>query len=124
MERATAERRCRPMRSVAVLAAVVLVFLSGCVDNLPQIRATGSVPLSGRTTVDLCAAAIRERAAQHDPVSIETSLTERVRETVDRQRIAILFVEIEYRRKGGIEPRSATIACTVAQDGQVIALKG
>ena len=34
-------------------------------------------------------------------------------------RIATLFVKIDYLRKGGIEPRSATIACTVAADGQV-----
>jgi hypothetical protein len=111
------------MRTVAGWAGFLL-FLSGCVADLSQVEETGSVPLSGRATVDRCNAAIRERAAQFDPVSIETSLTERVREAADGGRIAILFVEIEYRRKGGIEPRSATVACTVAPDGKVIALKG
>jgi hypothetical protein len=111
------------MRSAAVLAET-LVFLSGCVADFPQIQATGSVPVSGQTTVDLCNAAIRERAARYDPVSIKTSLIEPVRDSADGGRIATLFVEIEYRREGGIESRSATIACTVATDGQVIALKG
>ena len=106
-----------------VLAAT-LFLLSGCVANLSQIETTGGIPLSGRLTVDLCESAIRERAAQYDPVSIKTSLTEPVREAPDGGRIASLFVEIEYRREGGIEPRSATIVCTVASDGQVTALKG
>jgi hypothetical protein len=121
MERAAIWRRWQPMRTIFGAA---LFLLSGCVADPSRIEATGSVPLSGRLTVDLCEAAIRERAAQYDPVSIETSLTEPVRETADGGRIANLFVEIKYRREGGIESRSATIVCTVAQDGQVTALKG
>lgn len=100
-----------------------LFLLSGCVADMSQIDTTGGVPLSGRRTVDLCESAIRERAAQYDPISIETSLIEPVRQA-DGTWIATLFVEIEYRRVGGIEPRSATIVCTVAPDGQVTALKG
>ena len=71
-----------------------------------------------------CAMPPSVTAAQYDPVSIETSLTEPVRATADGGRIASLFVEINYRREGGTEPRSATITCTVAPDGQVIGLKG
>jgi hypothetical protein len=123
MECAALGRRFCPMRTVAAIAAV-LVFSSGCVADLPQIQTTGSVPLSGRATVDLCDAAIRERAAQYDPVSIETSLTEPVRQSADGGQVASLFVEIKYSRAGRIEPHSARIACTVAPDGQVTALKG
>jgi hypothetical protein len=108
------------------LISAFLVFLSGCAGELPQpqVQATGSVPSTGNTTVDRCDAAIREQAAKYDPVSVKTSLTETVRDTTDGGRIATLLVEIQYRREGGIEPRSATIACTVAPDGQVIGLKG
>src|SRR5689334_12393755 len=74
MERGPSARGRRTFRTVAVLATL-LVSLSGCVADLAQIQATGSVPLSGRSTLDLCDAAIRARAAQYDPVSIETSLT-------------------------------------------------
>src|SRR5262245_45686049 len=121
MERAETWRRWRPMRKIFGTA---VFLLSGCAADLSQIETTGGVPLSGRLTVDLCESAIRENAAQYDPISIETSLTEPVREAADGGRIATLFVEIEYRREGGIEPRSATIVCTVAPDGQVTALKG
>ena len=115
-------RRRRPMRIVATSAAV-LVFSSGCVADLTQIQTTGSVPLSGRATFALCDAAIRERAAQYDPVSIETSLTEPVRQSADGGKVASLFVEIKYSRAGRIEPHSARIACTVAPDGQITSLK-
>jgi hypothetical protein len=117
------------MRTIA--AGAILLFLpSGCVPadllpvNQPAMRESDNVPLTGRVIVDRCNAAIRERAAQYDPVSIETSLTEPVRESAGGVRIATLFVQIDYLREGGIEPRSATIACTVAPDGQVVALKG
>lgn len=113
----------RTFRTVAVLAAL-LASLSGCVADLARIQATGSVPLSVRSALDLCDAAIRERAAQYDPVSIETSLAEPVRQSVDGGQVASLFVEIKYSRAGRIEPHSARIACTVAPDGQVTALKG
>src|SRR4051794_32246819 len=76
-------------RRFAVLAAL-LASLSGCVADLAQIQATGSVPLSGRSALDLCDAAIRERAAQYDPVSIETSLTEPVRQWADGGQVATL----------------------------------
>ena len=111
------------MYTLPVFAAV-LVFLSACLADRSQIQATGSVPLSGRATVDLCSAAIRERAAQYDPLSIETSLTKPVHESSYGGQIATLFVEIEYRREGGIERRAATVTCTVAPDGKVMALQG
>jgi hypothetical protein len=111
------------MDAVAVIAAF-LVVLSGCAGHLPEIQATGSVPLSGRMTVDLCNAAVHDQAAQYDPVSIETSLIKPVRGMADGRQIATLYVEIEYRSEGGMEPHSATIDCTVAPDGQVIGLKG
>ena len=72
-----------------------------------------------RPTVDRCNAAIAEWAAQYNPVAVETSLTNPVRRRAGGARIATLSVKIDYLRKGGIEPRSATIACTVAADGQV-----
>jgi hypothetical protein len=109
--------------AVAVIAAF-LVVLSGCAGHLPEIQATGSVPLTGRTTVDLCNAAISDQAAQYDPVSIETSLTRPVRGTADGRQIATLYVEIEYRSEVGMGPHSATVDCTVAPNGQVIGLKG
>jgi hypothetical protein len=109
---------------IVPLLAALLVILSACFADRSQIEATGSVPLSGRATVDLCSAAIRERAAQYDPLSIEASLTKPVHESSDGRQIATIYVEIRYRREGGIEPRAATITCTVSPDGDVMALQG
>jgi hypothetical protein len=115
------------MHTIRVLSAAML-FLTGpvCAADLPQMDepqlvmpVSHGVSLADRSTVNRCNAAIAEWAAQYNPVAVETSLTEPVRRRAGGVRIATLFVEIDYLRTGGIEPRSATIACTVAADGQV-----
>jgi hypothetical protein len=70
-------------------------------------------------TVKRCNAAIAQWAAQYDPIALETSLTKPVFANASGARTATLFVSIDYRVEGGIEPRSATIACTVASNGKV-----
>ena len=72
-----------------------------------------------RPTVDRCNGAIAEWAAQYTPVSISSTLREPVRSTADGQHTATLLVRIKYLRQGGIEPREATINCTVRADGTV-----
>ena len=115
------------MHTTRMLSAAIL-FLTGpaCAADLPQMDEpqlvtpiSHGVSLADRPTVNRCNAAIAEWAAQYNPVAVETSLTEPVRRRDGGVRIATLFVKIDYLRKGGIEPRSATIACTVAADGQV-----
>jgi hypothetical protein len=110
------------------MISTVMLFLTGpaWAADLPRMDAPQLVmPVSrdvspaDRPIVNRCNAAIAEWAAQYNPVAVETSLTEPVREGAGGTQIATLFVEIGYRRTGGIEPRSATIACTVAADGQV-----
>jgi hypothetical protein len=115
------------MHTIRMLSAAVL-FLTGpaYAADLPQMDdsqlvmpVSHGVSLADRPTVNRCNAAIAEWAAQYNPVAVETSLTEPVRRSDGGVRIATLFVKIDYLRAGGIEPRSATIACTVAADGQV-----
>ena len=115
------------MHTMRMLSAAML-FLTGPAGaaDLPQMDepqlvmpVSHGVSLADRPTVNRCNAAIAEWAAQYNPVAVETSLTEPVQRSADGARIATLFVKIDYLRKGGIEPRSATIACTVAVDGQV-----
>jgi hypothetical protein len=77
------------------------------------------ISLAVRPTVNRCNVAIAQWAAQYNPAAVETSLTEPVRRGPGGARIATLFVKIDYPREGGVEPRSATIACTVAADGEV-----
>ena len=115
------------MFTIRVLSAAML-FFTGPVwaADLPQMDkqqlvmpVSHGVSLAERPTVNRCNAAIAEWAAQYNPIAVESSLTEPVRRGSGGARIATLFVKIDYLRKGGIEPRSATIACTVASDGQV-----
>jgi hypothetical protein len=83
---------------------------------MPESR---GVSRADRPTVDRCNGAIAEWASQYNPVSILSTLREPVRGTADGQRTAILLVKIDYQRQGGIEPRQATINCTVEADGTV-----
>ncbi len=115
------------MQTIIMLSAAML-FLTrpACAADLPQMDEPKLVmPVShgvsrvDRPTVNRCNAAIAEWAAQFNPVAVETSLTKPVRGGAGGVRIATLFVKIDYLRKGGVEPRAATIACTVAADGQV-----
>jgi hypothetical protein len=115
------------MHTMRMLGAAMLFFTGpACAADLPQMDepqlvmpVSHGVSRADRPTVNRCNAAIAEWAAQYNPVAVETSLTEPVRRRAGGARIATLFVKIDYLRKGGIEPRSATIACTVAADGQV-----
>ena len=107
-------------------AAMVLLTGPACAADLPQMNeprlvmpVSHGVSSADRPTVNRCNAAIAEWAAQYNPVGLETSLTEPVRGSDGGGRIATLFVKIDYLREGGVEPRSATIACTVAADGEV-----
>jgi hypothetical protein len=115
------------MHTMRMLSAAML-FLTGpaCAADLPQMDepqlvmpVSHGVSRADRPTVNRCNAAIAEWAAQYNPIAVETSLTEPVRRRAGGARIATLLVKIDYLRKGGIEPRAATIACTVAADGQV-----
>lgn len=127
MTRHTLGKGTTTMQTIGMLSAGML-FLAGpvCAADLPQMDepklvmpVSHGVSLADRPTVSRCNGAIAEWAAQYNPVAVETSLTEPVRRGDDGVRIATLFVKIDYLRTGGIEPRSATIACTVAADGQV-----
>ena len=69
------------------------------------------VSRADRPTVDRCNGA--------NPVSISSTLREAERGTADGQHTATLLVKIKYLREGGIEPRQATINCTVRADGTV-----
>jgi hypothetical protein len=120
-------REPQAMHTIRMLSAAVL-FLAGpaCSADLPQMHeqklvmpVSHGVSLADRPTVNRCNAAIAQWAAQYNPVAVETSLKEPVSGSAGGERTATLFVKINYLRKGGIEPRSATIACTVAADGQV-----
>jgi hypothetical protein len=106
-------------------AAVVLLTGPAYAADLPEMNepqlvmpVSHGISLAARPTINRCNAAIAEWAAQYNPVSIETNLSKSVRGSAGGQ-TATLFVKIDYLREGGIEPRSATIACTVAADGQV-----
>jgi hypothetical protein len=115
------------MHAIRTLSAALAVLAGPTfAADLPQGDASPMVmPVShgisvpARPTVKRCNAAIAEWASQYNPVALETSLTEPVRASAGGSRTATLFVKIDYLREGGIEPRSATIACTVASDGQV-----
>jgi hypothetical protein len=107
-------------------AAVAILTGPACAADLPRMDepqlvmpVSQGISLADRPTVNRCNAAIAEWAAQYNPVAVETSLTEPVRRSAGGARIATLFVKIDYRREGGIEPRSATIACTVAANSEV-----
>jgi hypothetical protein len=107
-------------------AAMLLLTGQASAADLPQMEepqlvmpVSHGISLADRPTVNRCNEAIAEWAAQYNPVAVETSLSEPVQRRAGGVRIATLFVKIDYLRKGGIEPRSATIACTVAADGQV-----
>jgi hypothetical protein len=115
------------MHMIRVLSAVAL-FLAGpaYAADLPLTHeprlvmpVSHGVPRADRPIVKRCNAAIAQWAAQYNPITLQTSLTEPVRERAGGARIATLFVKIDYPRKGGVEPRSATIDCTVAANGQV-----
>ena len=115
------------MRAIRMFSAAVFVFTGvAYAADLPQLDesqlvmpVSHGVSLAARPTIDRCNAAIAEWAAPYNPIAIATSLSEPVRQSAGGARIATLHVKIEYLREGGIEPRSATIACTVAADGQV-----
>jgi hypothetical protein len=115
------------MHTIKMFSAAVVLFSAPvhAADLLqtdqPQLvmPVSHGVSLAARPTVNRCNAAIAEWAAQYNPVAIETSLSKPVRGSADGAQIATLFVKIDYLREGGIEPRSATIACTVAENGQV-----
>jgi hypothetical protein len=107
-------------------AAMFLLTGPACAADLPQMDepqlvmpVSHGVSRADQPTINRCNGAIAEWAAQYNPVAIETRLPEPVRGSAGGGRIATLFVKIDYLREGGIEPRSATIACTVAADGQV-----
>ncbi|MCA1407247.1 hypothetical protein I6F26_14530 [Ensifer sp. IC3342] len=109
------------MYTTRMLSAAML-FLAGpafAADLLPQLvmPVSHGISRADRPTVNRCNEAIAQWAAPYNPVAVETSLTEPVR--AGGARIATLAVKIDYLRQGGIEPRSATIACTVARDGEV-----
>ena len=109
-----------------MLGAMLPLAGAACAAGLPQtdeallvMRVSPGVSLADRPTIDRCNAAIAESAAEYNAVAIETSLTEPLRGRAGGMRTATLSVKIDYLRTGGIEPRSATIVCTVAADGQV-----
>ncbi|APG84443.1 hypothetical protein [Sinorhizobium americanum] len=111
------------MHMIRMLSAAVL-FLAGpafAADLLPEPVSPVShgVSPADQPTVDRCNEAIAQWAAPYNPAAIDTSLTEPVRAGAAGERIATLDVKIDYEREGAIEPRSATIACTVASDGEV-----
>ena len=115
------------MPTIKVLSAVML-FSTGpvCAADLPQMDepklvmpVSHGVPPAARRTVNRCNAAIAEWAAQYEPVAVETSPTEPLHRGPGGVRVVTLLVKIDYQRAGGIEPRSATVTCTVAADGQV-----
>ncbi|WP_331371327.1 hypothetical protein [Sinorhizobium chiapasense] len=111
------------MHTIRMLSAGML-FLTGpafAADLLPDpvVPVSHGVSAADQPTVNRCNEAIAEWASQYDPVAIETSLTEPVRAGAGGARIATLAVKIDYLRQGGIEPRAATIACTVTADGEV-----
>ncbi|MCA1439929.1 hypothetical protein I6F07_06760 [Ensifer sp. IC4062] len=111
------------MYTTRMLSAAML-FLTGpafAADLLPDLvmPVSHGVSRADRPTVDRCNEAIAQWAAPYNPVSVETSLAEPVRAGAGGARIATLAVKIDYLRQGGIEPRSATIACTVARNGEV-----
>ena len=108
----------RTMLSTAILLFATSAFAA----DLPPTVVTAvshGISLADQPTINRCNAAIAEWAAPYNPVAVETTPTEPLRRGADGARIAILSVDIDYLRKGGIEPRSATIACTVESDGQV-----
>jgi hypothetical protein len=115
------------MHMIRMFIVAVIVFTGvAYAADLPQLDesqlvmpVSHGVSLPARPTINRCNAAIAEWAAQYNPVAITTSLSEPVRQSAGGARIATLYVKIDYLREGGIEPRSATIACTVAADGQV-----
>ena len=113
-----------------ILTAALFVSGPACAADLPmsyapQTQSNLVMPVSrgvsraDRPTVDRCNGAIAEWAAQYNPVSISSMLREPVRSTADGQHTATLLVKIKYLRQGGIEPREATINCTVRADGTV-----
>ena len=113
------------MQTISALGAALLFFAgaAGAAD-LPQTNdlvmpVSHGISRADRPTVNRCNAAIAEWAAQYHPLAVETRLTEPVRRSTDGARTATLFVSIDYKREGGIEPRSATIDCTVASTGKV-----
>jgi len=110
------------MRAFQFVAATLL-FSSGSVfaADMPQLvmPVSHGISTEEQPTVARCNEAIAEWAAQYEPTSIASSLVGPVRTSSDGESIAKLFVEIEYLRSGGVEPRSATISCAVAADGQV-----
>ncbi|MCO5965716.1 hypothetical protein [Sinorhizobium meliloti] len=105
------------------MLSAVMIFLAGpafAADLLPLVMPVShGVSAADRPTVNRCNEAIAQWAAPYDPVAIETSLVEPVRASAAGARIATLSVAIDYPSQGGVEPRSATIACTVASDGEV-----
>ena len=115
------------MHAITMLRVAMLVLTGPAwAADLPQMDeprlvmpVSHGVSKADRPTVNRCNAAIAEWAAQYNPVAVETNLTEPVRRRAGGAQIATLSVKIDYLRKGGIEPRSATIACTVAANGQV-----
>ncbi|WP_164924304.1 hypothetical protein [Sinorhizobium fredii] len=111
------------MNTIGMLSAAVL-FLAGpafAADLLPEpvTPVSHGISPADQPTVDRCNEAIAQWAAPYNPAAIETSLAEPVRAGDAGARTATLDVKIDYLRQGGVEPRSATIACTVASDGEV-----
>ncbi|AFL52170.1 hypothetical protein ABIE78_001967 [Sinorhizobium fredii] len=111
------------MQTIRMLGAAMF-FLAGpafAADLLPEpvTPVSHGVSEADRPTVERCNEAIAQWAAPYNPAAVETSLTEPVRTGADGAQVATLDVKIDYLRQGGVEPRSATIACTVASDGEV-----
>jgi hypothetical protein len=111
------------MQTIRMLSAAML-FLTGpafAADLLPEpvTPVSHGVSPADQPTVDSCNEAIAQWAAPYNPAAVETSLAEPVRAGAAGERIATLNVKIDYERQGGTDPRSATVACTVASDGEV-----
>ncbi|MDK1373506.1 MULTISPECIES: hypothetical protein [unclassified Sinorhizobium] len=111
------------MHRIRVLSAAILLLTvpTFAADLLPEpvTPVSHGISAADQPTVTRCNEAIAQWASQYNPVSIETSLTEPVSAGEGGARTATLAVKIDYLRQGGIEPRSATIACTVTADGEV-----
>ena len=123
MERAAIGRPSCPMRTVCLVLPLSLFSLRAAwpiCRRSKRLAVFHQVAGQQSTYVRRPYGSVRPNTI----LSIDISLTEAVRDAADGGRVARLFVKIKYPRAGGIEPRSATVACTVAPDGQVTALKG
>lgn len=105
------------IKMTAMLLALTSAAIAADAIEVVQPISRG-VTAADRPTVNRCNAAIAEWAAQYHPLRIRTSLTKAV-ESVGGGHKATLAVVIAYPTEGGVEPRAATIACTVSARGKV-----